>query len=155
MPSIKNLHHFPGHHLALPLDERVFNPSRETRSILRQAAAIGPQCSRLCELLFAIEGRVGQRKLRGIVGLARHYPAQCVEVASEQAMAQGVYSYKRVQALVERAMADAVTAMQAGSDAQPGVATQRPLTQQHSLIRDADEYADLFSQAAALKGELV
>ncbi|WP_374353308.1 IS21 family transposase [Limnohabitans sp.] len=141
--------------VVLPLDERVFNPSRETRSILRQAAAIGPQCSRLCELLFAIEGRVGQRKLRGIVGLARHYPAQCVEVASEQAMAQGVYSYKRVQALVERAMADAVAAMQAGSDAQPGVATQRPLTQQHSLIRDADEYADLFSQAAALKGELV
>lgn len=74
--------------VVLPEDERVFNPSRQTRRILGQATAIGPQSSRLCELLLDIEGRVG------IVGLARHYPTQCVESAFEQAVAQGVYSYK-------------------------------------------------------------
>lgn len=49
--------------VVLPDDERVFNPSRETRHILAQAKAIGADAARLCELLFAIEGRVGQRKL--------------------------------------------------------------------------------------------
>jgi transposase len=127
--------------VVLPEDERVFNPSRQTRRILRQAAAIGPQASRLCELLFAIEGRVGQHKLWGIVGLARHYPAQCVESACEQAMAQGLYSYKQVKAMVEQAMAKALAAMQ---PSEPATA----LTQQHSLIREPDEYADLFALAA-------
>jgi len=49
--------------VVLPQDERVFNPSRETRLILRQAIEVGEHAARLCQLLFAIEGRVGQRKL--------------------------------------------------------------------------------------------
>ena len=48
--------------VVLPMNERVFNPSRETRYILSQARAIGPQAARLCEMLFAIEGRVGHRQ---------------------------------------------------------------------------------------------
>src|SRR5438034_11576149 len=56
--------------VVLPMEERVFNPSRQTRRILGQAQAIGADAQRLCELLFAIEGRVGQRKLWGIVALA-------------------------------------------------------------------------------------
>lgn len=127
--------------VVLPEDERVFNPSRQTRQILRQAAAIGPQASRLCELLFTIEGRVGQHKLWGIVGLARHYPAQCVEAACEQAMAQGLYSYKQVKAMFEQAVAKALAAMQ------PSDPTTT-LTQQHSLIREPDEYAEPFALAA-------
>ena len=47
--------------VVLPAQERVFNPSRETRFILGQARAIGPQALRLRQMLFAIEGRVGQR----------------------------------------------------------------------------------------------
>ena len=42
--------------VVLPQDERVFNPSRETRRILGQAQAIGPDAERLCQMLFAIEG---------------------------------------------------------------------------------------------------
>jgi len=42
--------------VVLPQDERVFNPSRETRLILRQASEIGEHAARLCQLLFAIEG---------------------------------------------------------------------------------------------------
>jgi hypothetical protein len=58
-------------------------------------------------LLFAIEGRVGQRKLWGIVGLARRYPAHCVDAACAQALEQGIYSYKRVLALTEAIFAQA------------------------------------------------
>ena len=134
--------------VVLPQDERVFNPSRETRLILRQAAQIGEHAARLCQLLFAIEGRVGQRKLWGIVGLARRYPAHCIETACAQALEQGIYSYKRVQALSESLFADALEAIEAhaGGDVAPTPAT---LTQQHGLIRDAHEYGDLFAHAAA------
>jgi hypothetical protein len=141
--------------VVLPMQERVFNPSRETRLILRQASAIGAHASRLCELLFAIEGRVGQRKLWGIVGLIKRYPAHCVDAACAQALEQGVYSYKHVLALAERGFADAMALMQAGagdgSCAQGAAVTADAtiLTQQHELIRDADEYADLFAQASA------
>jgi hypothetical protein len=137
--------------VVLPQDERVFNPSRETRLILRQAGEIGEHAARLCRLLFAIEGRVGQRKLWGIVGLARRYPAHCVNAACAQALEQGIYSYKRVLALTESLFADALAAI----ETQAAVAThtaagQATLTQQHALIREAHEYGDLFTQAAAV-----
>ena len=135
--------------VVLPMDERVFNPSRETRLILRQAGQIGEHASRLCELLFAIEGRVGQRKLWGIVSLARRYPAHCVDAACAQALEQGVYSYKRVLALTEAIFAQALAAIETASSGAPA-AGARTLTQQHELIRDADEYADLFAHAAAV-----
>lgn len=139
--------------VVLPLDERVFNPSRETRQILRQAGEVGEHAARLCQLLFAIEGRVGQRKLWGIVGLARRYPAHCVNAACAQALEQGIYSYKRVLALTEALFAQALNVIEAqagagiGEDGQ-GVAMPQ-LLQQHVLIRDASEYGDLFAHAAA------
>jgi transposase len=133
--------------VVLPQDERVFNPSRETRLILRQASEIGAHASRLCELLFAIEGRVGQRKLWGIVSLARRYPASCVDAACAQAHEQGIYSYKRVLALTEALFAQAMAAIEAAPSSAP-VAGAKALTQQHALIRNADEYADLFAHAA-------
>jgi hypothetical protein len=137
--------------VVLPQEERVFNPSRETRLILRQAAEIGPQASRLCQLLFAIEGRVGQRKLWGIVGLVRRYPAHCVETACGQALEQGVYSYKRMLALTERVFAEALASLEAASAhaTVPGSAASA-LTQRHELIREADEYADLFAHAVTV-----
>jgi transposase len=132
----------------LPMEERVFNPSRETRLILRQAGEIGEHASRLCELLFAIEGRVGQRKLWGIVGLMRRYPAHCINAACAQALEQGVYSYKRVLALTEALFAQAMAAIEATCGEAPA-AGAHALTQQHELIRDAEEYSDLFALAAA------
>ena len=139
--------------VVLPTDERVFNPSRETRQILRQARQIGEHASRLCELMFAAEGRVGQRKLWGIVGLTKRYPTQCINTACAQALEQGVYSYKRVQALSERLFASAMAALDDGanndSQAQTGANDLcANLAQQHELIRQADEYADLFTHAA-------
>ena len=92
-------------------------------------------------MLFAIEGRVGQRKLWGIVNLARRYPHRFIDAACEAAMAQGVHSYRHVKALTERLVADTLAALQAD-------APTPALTQQHTLIRSADEYGDLFAHAA-------
>jgi transposase len=135
--------------VVLPMDERVFNPSRETRLILRQASEIGEHASRLCQLLFAIEGRVGQRKLWGIVSLARRYPAHCINAACAQALEQGIYSYKRVLALTQTIFAQALATIETASSGAPA-SDSHTLTQQHELIRDADEYADLFAHAAAV-----
>ena len=135
--------------VVLPQDERVFNPSRETRLILRQAGQIGEHAARLCQLLFAIEGRVGQRKLWGIVSLSRRYPAHCVNAACAQALEQGIYSYKRVLALTEALFADALEAIEANAGGEHVAPTAAVLTQQHGLIRDAHEYGDLFAHAAA------
>jgi transposase len=128
--------------VVLPMAERIFNPSRETRFILNQARAIGAQAQRLCEMLFAIEGRVGQRKLWGIVSLAKHYSNHFIDAACAQAMEDGVHSYRHVKAITERLVADALAALEP-TPAQP------TLTQQHALIRSAQEYGDLFAHAAA------
>src|SRR3546814_17354950 len=72
----------------------VFNPARETRTLLRQAQEIGVAAHQLCQTLFAAEGRVGQRKLWGIVGLARRYPSRLVEQACQRALDEGIQSYK-------------------------------------------------------------
>jgi hypothetical protein len=124
----------------------VFNPSRETRFILSQARAIGPQAARLCEMLFAIEGRVGQRKLWGIVNLSRRYPHRFIDAACAAAMEQGVHSYRHVKALTERLVADALAALEAATPTPS--ASPSTLTQQHALIRSAEEYGDLFAHVA-------
>ncbi len=137
--------------VVLPNDERIFNPSRETRRILAQARAIGPDAQRLCELLFAIEGRVGQRKLWGIVGLAERYPRRLVDVACARAIADGVHSYRHVKALTEKLVAEALAAIDQ-APASPSNGPQQAeldLTQTHPLIRDADEYGELFSRCAS------
>jgi transposase len=137
--------------VVLPAAERVFNPSRETRRILAQARDIGAAASRLCELLFAVEGRVGQRKLWGIVGLAQRYPRRLVDAACAQALAEGIYSYRHVKALTEKLVAQALEAIDdapAGPAAGPHSGGSE-LTQAHPLIRPAEEYGELFSRCAS------
>lgn len=134
--------------VVLPDAERIFNPSRETHRILNQAKAIGAATHKLCETLFEREGRVGQRKLWGIVGLARRFPRRLIDSACERAMTEGVYSYQHVKALTERLLAEALVLMDVP------VQIELPLTQSHPLIRPGDDYADLFilgaKQSAAL-----
>ena len=134
----------------MPQAERVFNPSRETRFILKQADQIGPQAARLCRMLFGTEGRVGQRKLHGIVNLSRRYPNRFVDAACALSIEQGIHSYKHVKTLTERLVAQALAAIDAAGDAcsdeaGPGRAD---LAQQHALIRDTKEYGSLFELAA-------
>jgi len=132
--------------VVLPDNERVFNPSRETLFILKQAQAIGGDAQRLCQLLFAIEGRVGQRKLWGIVHLADRYPRLIVNTACAQALDDGVHSYRHVKLITERLVAQAVARL-ADEASAPG---QQPATTQvHDLIRSAQEYGELFALAAS------
>jgi hypothetical protein len=132
--------------VVLPMDERVFNPSRQTRRILGQAKEIGPNAQRLCEMLFAIEGRVGQRKLWGIVSLAQRYPRRLVDRACAQAITDGIHSYQHVKKLTEKFVADALAAIDR-ADEHPQ--RELALTQEHPLIRPADIYAELFARCAA------
>jgi transposase len=134
--------------VVLPDEERLFNPSRETKRILNEAKAIGAATHKLCETLFAREGRVGQRKLWGIVGLARRCPRRLVDSACERAMHEGVYSYRHVKALTEQLLADALKSLDAP------IQIELSLTQDHPLIRQSNDYADLFTLGAQQSAEL-
>jgi transposase len=133
--------------VVLPDDERVFNPSRETRSILKQAEAIGVDAARLCQLMFAVEGRVGQRKLWGIVHLADRHPRQIVNAACAQALKDGLYSYRHVKAITEQRLAQALQRLEEAAPV--AEASELPPTQVHDLIRGPEEYGELFAKAAA------
>lgn len=128
--------------VALPDDERPFNPSRETRRILAQAKAIGPATDQLCQSLFDSEGRVGQRKLWGIVGLVKRYPRRLIERACAMAIHDGVRSYKQVKALTERLLAEALIELDTPAQG------ELTLTQNDPLIRAGEDYADLFNLGA-------
>lgn len=128
--------------LLLPDDERPFNPSRETRRILAQAEEIGPDTLKLCQQWFDKEGRAGQRKLWGIVNLVKRYPRRLIDQACAQALRENVCSYKSIQILTERLLAAAL------ADIDAPVQGELDLTQQHPLIRDGDDYADLFTLGA-------
>ena len=134
--------------VVLPNEERLFNPSRETRTILKQAQAIGPAALQLCETLFGREGRVGQRKLWGIVGLVRRYPRRIVDLACQMALRDGIHGYGTIKALAERLTDEALEHLDAP------VQNELALTQNHPLIRDGADYADLFTLGAQQSANL-
>ncbi len=79
------------------------------------------------------QGRGLQRKLWGIVRLARRFPAHCVDAACAQALEQGASSYKRVLALTEAIFAEALAAIETeatGASTSMSAAGARTLTQQ-------------------------
>lgn len=57
-------------------------------------------------------------------------------------MQEGVYSYGHVKTLTERLMEDALALLDAPA------AGEVSLTQSHALIRDGNDYADLFTLGA-------
>jgi hypothetical protein len=134
--------------VVLPNEERPFNPSRETHRILKQAKVIGPATEQLCERLFTHEGRVGQRRLWGIVSLARRYPRRLIDTACAMALDNGVMSYAHIRALTERLLAEALAAIDAPLQG------ELALTQHHPLIREGDDYADLFTLGAQTSADL-
>ena len=132
----------------LPEEERIFNPSRQTRRILEQARSIGPEASRLCEMLFLVQGRVGQRKLWGIVSLARRYPRRIIDTACARAIADGIHSYQYVKTVTEKLVADALATIDSPPPA-AGRQEELVLTQEHPLIRSSQDYGEIFARAAA------
>lgn len=126
----------------LPDDERVFNPSRETRQIFARAQTIGPNTYALCQSLFDQQGRVAHRHLWGIVQLARRYPGWLVEQACTTAQARGIWTYKAIRAMVEQQLS------QLAQSHEPTHPSSAPvLTQDHELIRDASVYGAFFRAA--------
>lgn len=128
--------------LELPESERPFNPSRQTSLALASATDIGPQTKALCQHLFDAEGRVGHRGMWGIVALAKKYPAWLVEQACDHALRHHLYRYRQVRAVVERLFEQALERL----DCAPQLAL--PLTQEHPLIRQGDEYGEFFNVGA-------
>lgn len=82
-----------------------------------------------------------------MVGLAKRYPSRLIEQACAQAMQENVRSYLSIKTLTERLLAQALAAAETPPEEPPGLA------QQHPLIRDGGDYADLFAQAAHASAE--
>ena len=122
----------------LPDAERIFNPSRQTRQILKRAEDIGPNAHALCQRLFDKRGREAQKSMWGIVALVPRLPARLVEQAVGLAIARQISSSKAVRVIAEQLLAQALVRLEAQSAA--------PLTQQHELIREPIEYAQFFQQ---------
>jgi len=132
--------HVKGHRKGMVFMEekdRIFNPSRLTRHLLAQAAAIGPCTQKLCRQLFEGQGRPGHRRMQGIVALARRHRADHIEQAARIALQRGLYTCKIIRRLTE-----CITE----ADRQK---TAAELTRAHSLIRSPRDYALFFETHAA------
>lgn len=130
----------------LPDAERVFNPSRQTRTLLARASDVGPHTAAVCQRLFDQQGRLAHRRLWGIVGLAKRYPAWILEQACAEVASQAVPSYKVIRTLADQflaKMAERLDPRQADSALEV-----LALTQTHELIRDVSEYGAFFQRAS-------
>ena len=133
--------------IELPDTERVFNPSRQTRTLLARANEVGPHTAAVCQRLFDSQGREAHRRLWGIVGLAKRYPAWILEQACAQVASQALPSYKVIRTLADQYLAKMAERL---DPRQADLALEVPvLTQTHELIREVAEYGDFFRQASA------
>jgi transposase len=118
--------------------DRIFNPSRQTKYLFTKAEKIGPETKKLCELLFQDQGRPGQRRLQGIVNLARRYKACHIEEAAEKAINANLHNYQSIKKLV-----------QGIAEKGEQKKSEDSLIQDHALIRAPEDYATFFDQYAA------
>ncbi len=127
--------------VVMDADDRIFNPSRETERLLKQAHAIGPWTGKLCAEIFARDGRVGQRKIYGVVNLARKATASRIEAASRAAFERQAYSSSVVRRLA--------------LEEEAGASSSKPelLIQEHAVIRPLAEYQNFWEQNARSDGE--
>jgi len=120
--------------------DRIFNPSRQTNYLFAKAESIGPSTKKLCKLLFEEEGRPGQRRMQGIVSLARHYEACYIEEAAIKAIKVDLRNYKSIRNLVKILAENNKGEKERDSDS---------LIQEHKLIRPPEDYAAFWEQHAA------
>ena len=121
-------------------EDRIFNPSRQTDYLLNKAKSIGPNTRKLCDLLFEEQGRIGQRRMQGIVNLARRYEACHIEQTAIEAIEMGLRSYKAFCRLVD---------IKKTKGSQKSADVARVVRQEHELIRPATDYGEFFDQYAA------
>jgi transposase len=113
--------------------DRIFNPSRETERLFKQAEAIGPWTAKMCHELFKENGRIGQKKMQGIVALARKHSAQRIESACRTAFERHAWSSRAVRQLIEARIEQERTAEQLRPQ-------QLELLAEHESIRPISEY---------------
>jgi len=124
-------------------EDRVFNPSRQTEYLIAKAEHIGPETKKLCESLFKEEGRIGQKRMYGIVNLARHYKSRDIEEAAMMAAKADLRSYRPIRKLVEK--------LSERNKKEKGEESS-PLSQDHKLIRPPEDYAAFWKENAAQTG---
>jgi transposase len=127
--------------IAFDPTDRIFNPSRETERLLKQAAAIGPCTAQMCEALFKENGRIGQKKIQGIVALTRKYSAARIESACKTAFERHAHSSRSVRLLIEAT----IEREQAEEATKP---KQLELLQAHETIRPITEYQEFWETFA-------
>jgi 5S rRNA maturation endonuclease (ribonuclease M5) len=120
--------------------DRIFNPSRQTDYLLSKAKSIGPNTRRLCDLLFEEQGRIGHRRMQGIVNLIRRYEVCHIEQTAHEAIEMGLRSYKAFCRLVD---------VKKKKESQKSVDAAGVVKQEHELIRPATDYGEFFDQYAA------
>lgn len=118
-------------------EDRIFNPSRQTTYLLNKAESIGPLTRQLCEQIFKEQGRTGQRRMQGIVSLARKHEADSIEAAAKTAIEKGLRNYKSFCRLVKN--------QKQSTD----VETEDSISQEHELIRSSNDYGQFFNTYAA------
>jgi len=121
--------------------DRIFNPSRQTCSLFARAAEIGPNTQALCKLLFAEQGRPGQRRMQGIVSMVRRHEAIHIEQAATIAIKKGLRTVRIIRRIVQD-LGETTKKAQPEKDS-------ACLTQDHQLIRPPHDYGTFFERHAA------
>jgi transposase len=111
--------------------DRIYNPSRETTRLLEKALKIGSATHALCIKFFEAEGRLGQKKIYGIVNLSRHHTRKVIEEGCEKALKVNCFSYQSLKRIVE-------------SIGSKGETEKQNLTQENPLIRPLSDYQQFF-----------
>jgi transposase/5S rRNA maturation endonuclease (ribonuclease M5) len=120
-------------------EDRIFNPSRQTAYLLSKAGKIGPATRELCERLFEEEGRCGQRRMQGVVNLARRFEARHIEEAATMAVKTQLRTCKAIRKLVETI----------AEKADKKKEDESALIQNHALIRMPSDYGEFWQRHAA------
>jgi transposase len=123
---------------ALVMEEadRIFNPSRNTKYGLRLAAEIGPHTLRVCEYIFASEGRVAHKSIFAIARLGSKHRHAVVEEAARLCVERELFSYSQLKKRLNNLLVGEQFSKQIGKSPE--------LVQQSKLIRPASEYAKFF-----------
>jgi len=137
------------HHKRLPQRGRISRPvtccppwkhpqqESQERYYCRKARDVGPQFYALVYATLCTDDPLAIRRCRGLLSLARRFPSGTVEEAAGRARRRATPRYHHVKELCER--------IAAGEGQQP----DRPLTQQHDLIRPLSDYATLIEERTA------
>lgn len=123
--------------LTMEESERIFNPSRQTNYLLSQAGKIGDNSKKICDLWFREEGRTGQKKMYGLVSLAKKYTREQIESAVELVLSKGILSYKTIRKILEK------NVTKSEEDTVINLFTQKD-----RLIRQPSEYGVFWEQHA-------